>query len=290
MFDTLLNLTARGLSTGAIYSLIAMGIVLIFQTTSVMNFAQGNAGMFITYLAFFLLALKVPFPLVIILALLFGALFGGLTERFLMRRVRERSHVGLLMITLGLALIFEGLAASIFGTFPLNFPPILTGPPVHVGPIILSKQDIIVNLLSLALFTLLFLVLYKTKIGIGARSIAEDEYGARVLGIPVFNIYIFIWALGFALPGLAGILVVPRFSLEPHFMVPIQIKAFTAAVFGGMNSVQGAIVGGLLLGVLENIVAFYYPILKESFSLILVVIVLLIFPTGLFGKRSQRRF
>lgn len=290
MLDIYLNLAVRGLSTGAIYSLVAMAIVLIFQTTGVMNFAQGNAGMFLTYIAFFLLSLKLPYPIVILIIILLGSLFGGLTENVLMKKVRERSHVGLLMITLGLALIFEGLAAFIFGSFPLYFPPILTGSTLNIGPIILGSQDVIIIVLSVIIFSFLFIVLYKTKIGIAARSISEDEYGSRILGIPVSKIYILIWAIGLALAGFAGVLVVPRFSLEPHFMVPIQIKAFTAAVLGGMNSVLGAIIGGLLLGILENIVAFNIPILKESFSLILVVVVLLFLPNGLFGKKSQRRF
>lgn len=290
MLDIYLNLIARGLSTGAIYGLTAMGIVLIFQTNNILNWSQGNAGMLITYLAFFLLALQLPYPVVIILAIIAGATMGGLVEKYLIRPVREKSRIGLLMITLGLAMVFEGLAAFIFRPFPRNFPPLLSGPPVKIGPITLGQQDVLVIVVSTLIFTTLFLILYRTKIGIGARGIAEDWYGARVMGVPVFAIYLFIWAFSFALSGLVGILVVPRFALEPHFMLPIQVKAFSAAVLGGMNSVLGAIIGGLLLGVMENIIAFHFPFLKESFSLILVVIVLLFLPTGLLGRKTQRRF
>lgn len=289
MFEIYLNLIARGLSTGAIYGLTAMGIVLIFQTNNILNWSQGNAGMLITYLAFFLLTLQLPYPLVILLAVIAGATLGGTIEKYLIRPVREKSRIGLLMITLGLAMVFEGLAAFIFRPFPRNFDPLLKGS-VTFGPITLGQQDFLVIALSTFIFTTLFLILYRTKIGIGARGIAEDWYGARVLGVPVFAIYLFIWSISFALSGLVGILVVPRFALEPHFMLPIQVKAFSAAVLGGMNSVLGAIIGGLLLGVMENIIAFHFPFLKESFSLILVVIVLLFLPTGLLGRKTQRRF
>ena len=103
------------------------------------------------------------------------------------------------------------------------------------------------------------------------------------------SIYIFIWATSFGLAGLAGVMVAPKLSLEPGFMIVIQLKAFIAAVLGGMNSVVGAVVGGLLLGVMENLVAYYVPQIKDSFSLILVVIVLLFLPEGLFGRRAARR-
>ncbi len=214
---------------------------------------------------------------------------GGLVEKYLIRPVREKSRIGLLMITLGLAMVFEGLAAFIFRPFPRNFEPLLKGS-IAIGPITLGQQDVLVIVLSTLIFASLFLILYRTKIGIGARGIAEDWYGARVLGVPVFTISLIIWSISFALSGLVGILIVPRFALEPHFMLPIQVKAFSAAVLGGMNSVLGAAVAGLLLGVMENIIAFHFPYLQESFSLVLVVIVLLFLPTGLFGKKTQRRF
>ncbi len=124
---------------------------------------------------------------------------------------------------------------------------------------------------------------------IASRSLAADEYAAKLLGIPIKSIYLFIWAISFGLAGLSGILVAPRLSLEPTFMIVIQLKAFIAAVLGGMNSVLGAVIGGLLLGVIENFVAFYIPQIKDSFSLILVVLVLLFLPQGLFGKKEIRR-
>jgi len=285
------NLALRGLATGAVYALVGMGIVLILQTTNVMNFAQGDTGMFVAYLAFFMLSsAKVPYALVLVLAIAAGAVIGLVVERFMMRSVRSRSHLSLIMLTLGLSLVFQGLAAFLFNTEPRLFPPLVTGDPVKLGPIILSRQDIVVLLAAIVVFGILYLLLYRTKQGTAARSISQDEYAARVLGIPTPSIYMLVWAVGSALAGLAALLIVPKFSLEPSFMSGIQVKAFTAIVLGGMNSVFGAAVGGLIIGVVENIVAYQFPAIKDSFMLIVVVIVLLVMPQGLFGRRQQRRF
>jgi len=285
------NLALRGLATGAVYALVGMGIVLILQTTNVMNFAQGDTGMFVAYLAFFMLSsAKVPYALVLVLAIAAGAVIGLVVERFMMRSVRSRSHLSLIMLTLGLSLVFQGLAAFLFNTEPRLFPPLVTGDPGKLGPIILSRQDIVVLLAAIVVFGILYLLLYRTKQGTAARSISQDEYAARVLGIPTPSIYMLVWAVGSALAGLAALLIVPKFSLEPSFMSGIQVKAFTAIVLGGMNSVFGAAVGGLIIGVVENIVAYQFPAIKDSFMLIVVVIVLLVMPQGLFGRRQQRRF
>ena len=289
--NILANLVLRGLATGAVYALVGMGIVVILQTTNVMNFAQGDTGMFVTYLAFFMITTaKVPYSLVLVLTIVAGALIGLIIERFMMRSVRSRSHLSLIMLTLGLSLVFQGLAAFLFNTEPRLFPPLVAGDSVKLGPVVLSRQDIVVLLATIIVFGVLYLFLYRTKQGTAARSISQDEYAARVLGIPTPSIYMMVWAIGSALAGLAALLIVPRFSLEPSFMGLIQVKAFSAIVLGGMDSVFGAAVGGLIIGVVENLVAYQFPAIKDSFMLIVVVIVLLVMPQGLFGKRQQRRF
>jgi branched-chain amino acid transport system permease protein len=282
------SLFFRGLATGSIYSLTAMGIVLILSTTNVMNFSQGDMGMFLAFIAFILLMAKIPYLVTIIIIILMGIFLGFLLEKGLMSKVRKTSHIGMVMITLALTMIFEGIV-GIFVKTPTLFPPAISGGPIIFGTIIMDRQDLLSLAISLIVVIILFLALYRTKIGIASRSLAEDEYAAKLLGIPVKNIYIFIWAIAFGLAGLAGIMVAPRLSLEPTFMLVIQLKAFIAAVLGGMNSVLGAVVGGLLLGVVENFVSFYIPQIKDSFSLILVVLVLLFLPQGLFGKRETRR-
>lgn len=285
----MLNLVFRGLATGSIYSLTAMGIVLVLSTTNVMNFAQGDMGMFLAFIAFALIMRNFPYPIAIISVVVIGLILGTLLERGLMSKVRKTSHLGMIIVTLALTMILEGLAGYFFGTTPLLFPPLLKGPPIQFAGVILDRQDLVSLAISGIVVLVLFIILYRTKIGIASRSLAEDEYGARLLGIPVKNIYTFIWAASFGLAGLAGVMVAPKLSLEPSFMIVIQLKAFIAAVLGGMSSVVGAVVGGLILGVLENFIAYYIPQIKDSFSLILVVVVLLLLPEGLFGRRQARR-
>jgi branched-chain amino acid transport system permease protein len=284
----MLDLLFRGLATGSIYSLTAMGIVLILSTTNVMNFAQGDMGMFLASIAYALLVVKLPYLVTIILIIIIGAGLGFALEKGLMSKVRKTSHIGMVMITLALTMILEGIVGYFIKT-PLYFPPAIGGGPLIIGSLTLDRQDLLSLIISLVVVIILFIVLYRTKIGIASRSLAADEYAAKLLGIPIKTIYIFIWATSFSLAGLSGILVAPRLSLEPTFMIVIQLKAFIAAVLGGMDSVLGAVVGGLLLGVIENIVAYYIPSIKDSFSLILVVVVLLLMPQGLFGKRETRK-
>jgi branched-chain amino acid transport system permease protein len=282
------NLFFRGLATGSIYSLTAVGIVLLLSTTNVMNFAQGDMGMILAFIAFVLLMAKMPYIVTIIVVIIMGIILGYFLERGIMSRVRKTSHIAMVMVTLALTMIFEGIV-GIFVQAPLLFPPAIPGPPIIFQGIIMDRQDILSLAIALVVVVLLFFALYRTKIGIASRSLSQDEYAAKLMGIPVKNIYIFIWSIAFGLAGLAGIMVAPRLSLEPTFMIVIQLKAFIAAVLGGMNSVIGAVVGGLILGVMENFVSFYIPQIKDSFSLILVVIVLLFLPQGLFGKRETRR-
>lgn len=283
------NLIFRGLATGAIYSLTAVGIVLILSTTNVMNFAQGDTGMLLAYVAFLFIAQRVPPVLTLPIVVVAGILLGFVVNRGLMSKVKNSSPLGMVMITLAFTMIFEGVVTTFFGNIPLLFPPLISGGPVKVGSVIMDRQDILIIAIALIIFAVLFFVLYRTKIGIAARSIADDEYGAFILGVPINKITNFIWALSFGIAGIAGLVSAPRLSLEPTFMVVVQLKAFIAAVLGGMNSVMGAILGGLILGVLENFVAYYIPAIKDSFSLILVVLILLFLPNGIFGRREARR-
>lgn len=285
----MLSLIFRGLATGSIYSLTAVGIVLILSTTNVMNFAQGDVGMFLTYIAFLFIARSVPPYLTLPVVVIAGIFLGVLLDKGLMVKARKSSHLGMVMITLALTMIIEGIVATFFGNIPLYFPPIIQGDPIVFKNVILDRQNLLTIFVALFIFVILFFILYRTKIGIAARSIADDEYGATILGIPINRITTFIWAMSFGIAGIAGLMTAPRLSLEPTFMIVVQLKAFIAAVLGGMNSVLGAILGGLLLGVLENFIAYYIPSIKESFSLILVVIILLFMPQGIFGRRESRR-
>jgi len=289
-----LNQVILGLSTGVFYSLAALGLVLIYKVTGVVNFAFGNMGMFMIYVAYSLISMKFsPFcTLLMILALAAG--FGWIIERFTMRPLKHLSHGSMLIVTLGIMMILEGLVTQIWGTDYKGFPEIVTGRPYvlkgNFGILVFRKQDILAFVLLILISLLLFIFLKYTRLGIALRTTSEDEETAQLMGINTNFISSMVWMMGASIAALIAFLSAPRTYVSPVMMIHYQIEGFTAAVLGGFTSIPGAIFGGLVLGVLENIVATYISNeLKTTFSLLLIVMILLIRPEGLFGKTKVRR-
>jgi len=284
------NLIVSGLGTGAIYAIIALGIVFIFKTMEAINFAEGGMGMFMVFIAFSLIYLKIPYPVVFIIVIVLSFLFGVLIEKGILRFIKGMSPTAIIIATLGLVMVLQGMAGFIWGTDTKPFPSLWKGPPLRVAGMIFGRQDIITLITALVIFIVLVFVLKKTKIGIAIRAVSEDEYAALLMGVRVSVIFSFVWGFSGLLAGLGGMLAAPRFSLDTNMMTTVQLKAFTAAVLGGFSSIPGAVFGGLILGVLENLISFYISSsLKEPISLIIIVIVLLISPNGLFGKRIKKK-
>jgi len=284
------NLIVSGLGTGAIYAIIALGIVFIFKTMEAINFAEGGMGMFMVFIAFSLIYLKIPYPIVFIIVIVLSFLFGVLIEKGILRFIKGMSPTAIIIATLGLVMVLQGMAGFIWGTDTKPFPSLWKGPPLRVAGMIFGRQDIITLITALVIFIVLVFVLKKTKIGIAIRAVSEDEYAALLMGVRVSVIFSFVWGFSGLLAGLGGMLAAPRFSLDTNMMTTVQLKAFTAAVLGGFSSIPGAVFGGLILGVLENLISFYISSsLKEPISLIIIVIVLLISPNGLFGKRIKKK-
>ncbi|NIA10919.1 MAG: branched-chain amino acid ABC transporter permease [Nitrospiraceae bacterium] len=284
------NLIVSGLGTGAIYAIIALGIVFIFKTMDAINFAEGDIGMFMTFIAFSLMYLKIPYPIVFIIVVALSFLFGVLIEKGILHFIKGMSPTAIIIATLGLVMILQGMAGFIWGTDTKPFPSLWKGPPFKAYGMVFGRQDIITLITALVIFIVLVFILKKTKIGVAIRAVSEDEYAALLTGVRVSVIFSFVWGFSGLLAGLGGMLAAPRFSLDTNMMTTIQLKAFTAAVLGGFSSIPGAVFGGLILGVLENLISFYISSsLKEPISLIIIVIVLLISPSGLFGKRIKKR-
>lgn len=284
------NLIVSGLGTGAIYAIVALGIVFIFRTMEAVNFAEGDMGMFMTFVAFSLICLKIPYPLVFIIVVALSFLFGVLVEKGILQFIKGMSPMAITIVTLGLMMVFQGLAGFIWGTDTKPFPPLWKGPPIKAHGIILGRQDIVTLITAFVIFIIFVLLLKKTKIGIAVRAVSEDRYAALLMGVRVSTIFAFVWGFSGLLAGLGGMLAAPRFSLDINMMTTIQLEAFTAAVLGGFSSIPGAIFGGLTLGVLENLISFYISSsLKEPISLLIIVVVLLVSPNGLFGKKMNKK-
>jgi len=284
---------AAGIREGAIYAGLALAIVIIYRSTRVINFAQGEMATFTTFVAWSLmnhgLSFWTAFPLVLVLAFA-----GGVTiERVLIRPVENASVVTIAIVTLGLALLLNGLMTLIWGGGNRQF----TGPfstrTVDVGGVPISVQDVGIVVVSLALVALLALFFRFTKLGLGLRAAAVNPDSSRLVGVRVGWMLAFGWGLAAVLGAVAGMMVAPVVFLDPNMMQTILLYAFAAAVLGGLDSPVGAVVGGLLLGVtitlLGRYVGFIGSSLKLPAALLLILLLLIVRPGGLFGSVTVRR-
>ncbi|MGQ9856036.1 MAG: branched-chain amino acid ABC transporter permease [Fervidobacterium sp.] len=291
----MINQILLGLSTGAMYSLVAIGLVMMYKVSGVMNFAFGNMGMFATYITWwFLSSLGLNIYFSIVVGIIFAAVMGILTERFGLRPIRHLSHGSMLIVTFGLLMILEGLAVQIWGTQYKSFPELVTGAPFvlrgNFGVMVIRRQDLLIFSLLLAISILLAVITKYTRFGIAVRAVSENEEIAGYMGINTGTILSFSWAFGVSMAALVGIISAPKVFVSPSMLVFYQIQGFTAAVLGGFETFTGAVFGGLILGVIEKIVGNYISEgFKATISLIIIIVVLVFFPKGLFGRNIRRR-
>jgi branched-chain amino acid transport system permease protein len=284
---------ASGIREGAIYAGLALALVIIYRSTRVINFAQGEMATFTTFICWSLmnrgLTFWAAFP--IVLAIAFAG--GILIERVIMRPVENAPVITNVIVTLGLALLLNGLMVQIWGGGSRPFHGPFSTRTIKVGSVPISVQDIGIVVVSLALVVLLGLFFRFTKVGLGVRAAAVNPDSSRLVGIRVGWMLAFGWGLAAVLGAVAGMMVAPVVFLDPNMMQTILLYAFAAAVLGGLDSPVGAVVGGLLLGVtitmLGRYVGFVGATLKLPAALLLILLVLLVRPAGLFGRVAVRR-
>lgn len=284
------QLIVNGLALGSLYALAAFGIVLIFKTTDVITFAQGETAMFCTFIAFTLItALNLPFVLAFVLTLVFAIILGACIERVVMRRVSARSIINPVIVTVGLSLILLGLAGWIWGYDVRPFPAPVSGPPLRLGTIVLSQLNALILGVMLLLMVLLFAFFRYSMTGIAMRAVAQNRLAAQLMGINVNRINAIGWGLGTALAAVTGILIAPLNYLDPTMMGDVMLKAFAAAVLGGFTSMPGAVVGGLVLGILDSVIGFQVSELRTTIAFLLIVLVLVVRPGGLLGTHAIKK-
>jgi branched-chain amino acid transport system permease protein len=288
--------TVFGVATGSIYALLALALVLIYRATSMINFAQGEIAMFTTFIAWELWDNGVPY---------WGAFFatmaiafvGGLAlERIAIRPVESASRVTVVIVTIGLLLFVHGAAAWIWGADLHPFPSAFPVRPIHVGGVAFSLQDLGTILILLVAVSVLWAFFRFTTVGLAMRAAATTPLPARLVGVRVSWMLALGWGLAAALGAVAGMMAAaPPGVLEVNLMQAILIYAFAAAVLGGLESPAGAVVGGIALGVFVNLLGTYVDDIKEHSELKLPValgvllVVLLVKPSGLFGRPSVRK-
>jgi branched-chain amino acid transport system permease protein len=282
-----------GLSTGSIYALVALGLALIYRSTRILNFAHGDIATAGTYFAFMLIGLQFPFVLAFFLALIFGA---GLAMAFyfgvmIPAQRREATQLSQIILTLGLGLILQGLIAYFGGTEPQSFFfPLADTTTYRFGTFIVSELSLGTIGVGLVVCGLLYLLVQKTRFGLAMRGTSENLPAAQTLGIPTRRILALSWGLAALLGVLAGIFLAPTFLLDPFFMLEPFLKGFAAAILGGLNSLPGAVVGGLILGVSESLAGGFISIaFKNTLAFLIIILVLLVRPEGLLGKEFKER-
>ena len=293
--DTLIDLPwgqllVNGLALGSLYALTAFGIVLIYKTTQVITFAQGETAMFSTFVAFTLLtAFQLPFVVAFALTLLFAGLFGALIERVVLRRISMTSILNPVIVTVGLSLILVGTAGWIWGYEIRTFPAPVDGPPFRVGTIVVSQLNALTFAVTLVLMTVLFAFFRYAPTGIAMRAVAQNRTAAQLMGISINRMNALGWGMGTAMGAVTGMLIAPLNYLDPGMMGDVALKAFAGAVVGGLTSLPGAVVGGLLLGIIDSVVGFEVPALRNTIAFALIVLVLVIRPAGLLGKHEIKK-
>ena len=296
----LIQTVAMGLSMGSVYAVVALAIVLIYRSTGVMNFAQGEMAMFSTFIGWSMivyfsawsLPLDMNYWLPFFLAVILAALLGAAVERVVLRPVEEAPVLNSVIVTLGLFTLFNSVAIWRYGGIakPFPSPTFFQGSALSVGPVVISRLNIGVFSMSVLIMLLLYLFLNYTKLGLAMRAAAENRMACRMVGIPANRMLTLGWAFAAAVGAMAGMLVAPIVFLSPNMMFATLIFAFAAAVLGGLQSLPGAIVGGLLLGIIQNMAGTYIGSeIDITAAFFVIVLVLLVRPTGLLGRRVIRR-
>ena len=291
--EKLLQYTFTGLSAGALYALVALGIVLIYRSTRVLNFAHGDVAMLSTFVAFSLLSNGYGFPLALAGSLVVGAALGIIFYfSVLARAQREGANLlGMVALTLGLALVLQGVAVYIWGADPVSLPfPISSTKTYRVGVVIVSELALATLAAGVVGSLLLYLLVQKTRLGLAMRATSENLMAAQTLGIPTRMVLSVSWGAASALGVVAGLFLAPALLLDPFFMLDPFLKGFAAAVLGGLNSLPGAVVGALILGVAESLTGGYLAIeYKNTLAFVIIIVVLLVRPEGLLGKEFKER-
>ena len=282
-----------GLASGGIYASLALAIVLIYRSTGVINFAQGEMATFATYLAWTLIDHGLAFWPAFLLTLLCAFAGGVAVERVVIRPVESSSVLTVVIVTIGLLILVNGLTSWIWGGAVRKFPSPFSTRPIHVAGVAFSIQDIGIICVCLASVVVLGLFFRFTKVGLGLRAAAVNPDASRLVGVRVSWMLALGWGLAAALGAVSGMMVAPVVFLDPNMMQGILLYALAAAVLGGIDSPLGAVVGGLTLGVLLNLLGTYVSTLGGEMRLVaglaVILAVLLVRPSGLLGKPAVRR-
>jgi branched-chain amino acid transport system permease protein len=282
-----------GIQDGAIYASLAIALVLVFKTTGILNFAQGEMALFSTYLVWKFTDIGIPVWISIILGMALSFVGGALIERIVIRPVERSSPLVIVIVTIGLFLALNSVTQFVFGSGQRAVPSFYAHKVWRPGGVLISSDTLVLAAVLAVECGLLFLLLNRTKLGLAFRGVASNPESSRLLGVPVGRILMVGWGLAAAVGCLAGALVIPTTAgLVPSSTQGILVFAFAAAALGGFDSVFGAVVGGMIVGIADALTTGYIHALQGIDIIVpfgIILLVLLFRPAGLFGTTHVER-
>ena len=283
----MVHVIVSGLATGSIYALVALSLVIVYNATRTVNFAQGEMFMVSTFVAWSVARAGAPLAVAMVAALVSAAALGFVIERLVIRRAIAATHWDVLIITLGVSLVLKAGAGIAWTNDEFPFPSYFGDRPIALGRVRVASLGIVGA--SLVLMGALYALLRFTRLGRAMRAVAQNQTAASLMGISVPRVFSAAWMLAAVVGAVAGVLIAPVVFLSTK-MGLIVINAFIAAVLGGFGSMPGAILGGLLLGVLENLAPLYLPTgIRYSVPFLVLIAILLARPSGLVGRVERRK-
>lgn len=287
----LLQMILSGIAVGSSYALFGLGMVLIYKSSAVPNFAQGEMALLPVFIAYTLLtSFGWPMSLAFPVTLLFAIILGCSLEFGVLRRAEEANVLGLMVITIGMEMCILGFVSWKFGADQKVLPfPISSYDSIALGEIFISTLDFLTVIVALIIMIGLFLFLRFSKLGLAMKATQQNEIAARLMGIHTHRIRMLSWGISSCVGAIAGLLIAPVI-MEPYMMWDPILKGFAGAVIGGMTSLPGAVVGAYIVGIAEHLVGGYISIeFKSVVAFIIIVVVLCIKPSGLFAKHYVKK-
>jgi len=287
----LMQLIVSGVSLGAIYALVALSMTVVYRATTIVNFGHGDmvmGGAFIVYV--FVIYVGLPYLGGALLAIIVMFGLGVIIQRALIEPMESGPHVALVMMSVSVGYLLRGIARVLWGRDILPMPKVFEFPPVFIGNVVITSDDIVITGVVFCLTTVFFLVFYRTRLGKLIQAVYQTHRGAALVGINVSAFNSAMWGVGAAMGALGGVLVAPITLLYPDMGATLLIRGFAAMSLGGFGSLWGAVIGGLLLGVLEHLSGAYIATaLIDITAYIVIIVVLIVRPSGLLGRQTSVR-
>jgi branched-chain amino acid transport system permease protein len=286
-----LQMLASGIAVGSSYALMGLAMVIIYKTSEVVNFAQGEMALISIFLTYMVLeshgfSFYVAFPG----ALVFALLLGYFLEFAVLRRAKEPNVLGMIIITIGLEMILMGVVSWKFGADPKSMPfPISPYDSITIGNVFVSTLEVLTFIVALTLMVILFLFLQYSKLGVAMKATQQNHMAARLMGIRTNRILMITWGISSLVGCVAGLLIAST-TMQPYMMWDPMLKGFAAAVLGGMTSLPGAVFGAYIIGIIENLFGGYVSIeFKSVVAFAIIVVVLCVKPSGLFARHYVKK-